>query len=361
MGSNVKILENKLKKLVGTKYCITCSSGTDALLMSLMAMNIKKNDIIFTSVYSYISTAEVIKLLGATPVFVDVDSETFNIDPSKLNTAIKATKLKNKKIYPLPKEVVGNKNKFNLKGIISPNLFGNPADYLNIKKIAKKNKLFIIEDAAQSLGAKLNNKFSGSFGDIGCTSFYPTKTLGAYGDGGAIFTNNSKIYKNLISIRVHGQTHKSGYFDRLGLTGRLDTLQASILLVKLKYFLNEIKLRKKISMNYKKLLADCKQVELPKNYKKSFSVWSLFTIKLLSEKIRDKVINNLKKNQISYGIYYKYPFHLQKVFSDYGYKKKDFPIAEKLSKTSISIPMDPYLNNNEIFKITKVIRRAVEK
>jgi len=207
LGKNISLLEKKIARYVNSRYCLSCSSGTDALLMSLMAYNIKSNDIIFTTSYSYISTAEVIKLLGAIPVFVDIDPKTYNIDPDDLDNIIKNIKKRNfsSKTPRLLKKL----KKINLKGIIGVNLFGNPYDFKKIRDIAKKNKLFLIEDAAQSFGSKYKNKFSGTLGDISCFSFYPTKSLSCYGDGGAITTNNKKLYNIIKSIRVHGKSFKN--------------------------------------------------------------------------------------------------------------------------------------------------------
>jgi dTDP-4-amino-4,6-dideoxygalactose transaminase len=307
--------------------------------MSLMAYNVKKNDIIFTTTYSYISTAEVIKLLGAKPFFVDIDPDTYNIDTNKLNEAIKSFKNK----------------KFNLRGVIGVNLFGNPFEYDKIRDITKKNNLFLIEDAAQSFGSKFKNRFSGTLGDISCFSFYPTKSLSCYGDGGAITTNNKKLYKLIKSIRVHGKSNFNNGFERLGLTGRLDNIQATVLLEKLKKFKKEENLRIKIAKIYNDSLSKVNSIKTQKINYLSKSTYSVFSLEFKNKKTKKIVLNNLKKNKIGFNIYYKKPMHLEKVFKEYNFKKGDFPVSEKLSENILSIPIDPYLNKKELKKIIKII------
>lgn len=352
LGNNVSLLENKIAKYVKSKYCVTCSSGTDALLMSLMAHNVKAEDIIFTTVYSYISTAEVIRILGAIPVFVDIDPRTYNIDPEKLQNTIDNIKNRVFKLN-IPK-ILKNISKINLKGIIAVNLFGNPFDYEKINKIAKNNNLFLVEDAAQSFGSKYKKKLSGTLGDISCFSFYPTKSLSCYGDGGAITTNNKQIYKILKSIRIHGRSEISGNFDRIGITGRLDTIQATILLEKLKNFNSEQKSRSRIAKIYYDEFKK-KNIKTQKVEKCSVSTFSVFSIEFPDTKFRNKIINKLKKNKIEYKIYYKKPMHLEKVFFDLGLKKNSFSVSEKLCRNILSIPIDPYMSKKDLNKIISVI------
>jgi len=353
LGNNVSLLENKIIKYVNAKYCVTCSSGTDALLMSLMAYNVKAGDIIFTTAYSYISTAEVIKILGAIPVFVDIDPRTYNIDPIKLQDTIQNIK---KKIFkPHISKILKNKNKINLRGIIAVNLFGNPIDYEKINKIAKQNNLFLVEDAAQSFGSKYKKKLSGTLGDISCFSFYPTKSLSCYGDGGAITTNNKKIYKILRSIRIHGRSEISGNFERIGITGRLDTIQATVLIEKLKNFKSEQKSRKRIAEIYQDGFKKTKNIKIQKIERYAVSTFSVFSLEFSSTKLRNEKINKLKKNKIGYNIYYKKPMHLEKVFSNLGLKKNSFPVSEKLSRNILSIPIDPYMSKKDVKKIISII------
>lgn len=353
LGNNVSVLELKIAKYVNAKYCVACSSGTDALLMSLMAKNVKAGDIIFTTAYSYISTAEVIRILGAIPVFVDIDPRTYNIDALKLQDTIQNIK---KKIFKsnIPK-ILKNISKINLKGIIAVNLFGNPINYEKINKIAKKNNLFLVEDAAQSFGSKYKKKLSGTLGDISCFSFYPTKSLSCYGDGGAITTNNKKIYKILRSIRIHGRSEVNGNFVRVGLTGRLDTIQATILLEKLKNFKSEQKSRLRIAKIYQNKFKKIKNIQTQKIEKYSTSTFSVFSIEFTNTKLRNKIINKLNKSKIGYNVYYKKPMHLEKVFSYLGHKVNSFPISEKLSKNILAIPIDPYMSKKHINKVMSVI------
>ena len=354
LGKNVSLLEKRIANYVNSKYCLTCSSGTDALLMSLMAYDIKANDVVITTAYSYISTAEVIKLLGAIPVFVDIDPNTYNIDPFKLNDVIQ--NIKDKIFTTNMPSVLKKLKKINLKGIIGVNLFGNPYNFKKISNIAKKNKLFLIEDAAQSFGSKYEDKVSGTLGDVSCFSFYPTKSLSCYGDGGAITTNSKKLFNALKSIRVHGKSNTSGDFNRLGLTGRLDTIQATVLLEKLKKFKIEQNLRIKIAKIYNKAFKDYKYIKTQKVQKFSKSTYSVFSIELISKRLKNRVVKNLKKNKIGFNIYYKKPMHLEKVFKEYNLKKNDFPISENLSQNILSIPIDPYIKKTEVKKIIQIIK-----
>jgi UDP-2-acetamido-2-deoxy-ribo-hexuluronate aminotransferase len=358
LGKNNNSLEDKISKYLKSKYCLTCSSGTDALLMSLLAIDIKPGDIVFTTVYSYISTAEVISLLGAIPVFVDIEEDSFNIDVIKLEKAIKYFYNK-KSNYPYPKIVNKNKKIHKLKGIVAVSLFGMPANFDQLKKISLKYNLPLIEDAAQSFGAEYFKKKSGNLGDISCLSFYPTKSLGCYGDGGAIVTNNKRIYDKLKSIRVHGQSKKIGNFDRIGITGRLDTIQATILLTKIKRFSKELENRTKIAKNYNHELKYLDKIKTPSFFKNLKSAWTVYTILLDTKKTRNKLINDLKKNKIQFGIYYKKPFHKQKVFKYLKLDESKFPVSENISKRCLSIPIDSYLTQNEQRKIINVIKKSI--
>ena len=266
MGPEVKQLEAKLAAYTGTKHAISCASGTDALLIALMAYGVKSGDAIFTTPFTFIATAEVISLLGATPVFVDIDPKTFNIDPKKLALAIQAVKTNDSSIYPLPiskkktpsplTERVGVRVKvFVPRGVIPVDLlFGLPADYDAIAAIAQENELFVIEDAAQSFGAKYKDKMSCSFGNIACTSFFPAKPLGCYGDGGMCFSNDDHLAEVMESIRVHGKGGHKYDNVRIGINGRLDTLQAAILLAKFDIFQEEVELRQAVAQHYTSLL-----------------------------------------------------------------------------------------------------------
>ena len=328
MGPEVHELEEKLADYCGVKHAISCSSGTDALLIPLMAWGIGPGDAVFTTPFTYVATAEVIALLGATPVFVDVYDSTFNIDCEKLEIAIQET-IKNGELNP--------------KAIVPVDLFGVPARYRIIDSIAKKYNLKVIEDGAQSFGASIGEKKVGTFGDVAATSFYPAKPLGCYGDGGAIFTNNDSLAEQCKAIRIHGTRSDKYNSEVIGLNGRLDSMQAAVLLEKLTIFDEELEMRNKVNDYYRKFLNNAQYI--PQNY---HSAHALFSITLGSHKKREELVDKLTKNDIPNVIYYKYPIHLMKGFNYLGYKDGDFPISENLSETIVSLPMHPYLSETEI-------------
>ena len=333
MGPEVDELEEKLADYCGVKHAISCSSGTDALLIPLMAWGIGPGDAVFTTPFTYHATAEVISILGATPVLVDVYESTFNIDCEKLEIAIKRV-IKDGKLNP--------------KAIIPIDLFGVPARYRLIEDLAKKYDLKVIEDAAQSFGASIRNQKVGTFGDVAATSFYPAKPLGCYGDGGAIFTNNDDLAEQCKAIRIHGTTTDRYHSELIGLNGRLDSMQAAVLLEKLTIFDEELDLRQNISNQYRDHIDNYQYI--PNDYVSSYA---LFSIVLDSEGERNKKIEKLKENQIPTVVYYKYPIHLMKGFDYLQYKDGDFPISENLSKTILSLPMHPYLHQKEIDQVIK--------
>ena len=342
-GPEVFELEVKLATYSGTKYCVSCSSGTDALLMSLMAKKIGLGDAVFTTPFTFIAAAEVIQLLGATPIFVDILDSTFNIDPTKLEIAIDACQSKGELIP---------------KAIIPVDIFGLPAEYEMIEKIGNKFDLCIIEDAAQSFGGKIKNKKACSFGDIGTTSFFPAKPLGCYGDGGAIFTSDQEIAELLISIRNHGEGDSKYDNIRIGLNGRLDAIQAAILLEKIKIFPEELRQRHTIAKKYSKNLSEyftCQHV--PEEYE---SAWAQFSILALNSKERSRCMKNLKDSGIPTAIYYPKPLHLQKAFSNLDYEVGDFPVSESISQRIFSLPMHPYLNDKDINLICDILIRCKE-
>ena len=337
MGPEVHELEEKLADYCGVKHAISCSSGTDALLIPLMAWGIGPGDAVFTTPFTYVATAEVIALLGATPVFVDVYDSTFNIDCEKLEVAIQDT-IKNGELTP--------------KAIIPVDLFGIPARYRLIDGIANKYDLKVIEDAAQSFGGSIGSKKVGTFGDIAATSFYPAKPLGCYGDGGAMFTNDDSLAEKCRAIRIHGTSTDKYNSEVIGLNGRLDSMQAAVLLEKLTIFDEELEMRNKVNDYYRKYLNNAQYI--PENYN---SAHALFSITLGSHKKREELLDRLKKNNIPSVVYYKYPIHLMKGFSYLGYKDGDFPISENLSQTIVSLPMHPYLTEMDIDLIIKTLKK----
>jgi UDP-2-acetamido-2-deoxy-ribo-hexuluronate aminotransferase len=330
MGPEVKELEQRLAEYVGMKHGIACSSGTDALLLALLAYGVGPGDAILTVPFTFIATAEVVSLLGATPVFVDVDPISFNLDPEKLPAAIR--KAESLGLTP--------------KGIIPVDIFGLTADYDPINTFAKQHGLFDLEDAAQSFGAEYKGKKACSLGDVTCTSFFPAKPLGCYGDGGMSFTNDDDLAEKMRSFLVHGKgTHK---YDntRIGINARLDTLQAAILIEKFEIFPEEVELRQGVAQNYTDLLAAIKGTNLTtphvaKGYK---SGWAQYSILAQDTNQRAKIQSGLSENGIPTAIYYPTPLHLQTAFKNLGYQEGDFPISEDCSQRIFSVPMHPYLS-----------------
>ena len=301
MGPEVAELETRLAHYTGTKHCISCANGTDAILMALMALGVGRGDIVFAPTFTFVATAEVISLLGAIPYFVDVEEHSFNIDPVDLERQIaRAKKAQNGE----------------LKGIIVVDLFGQPADYTTISAIAKRNHLFVIEDSAQAFGAEYQTKKTCSFGDVGTTSFFPAKPLGCYGDGGAIFCSDDGIAERLRSIRVHGQGKHKYENVRIGLNGRLDTMQAAVLLAKLEVFEDERRQRDAVAERYHHGLRGLQEagiVSLPLLEPDRSSVWAQYTI-TLKKSAREEVIGRLKTTGIPTMVYYPIPLHLQAAF-----------------------------------------------
>lgn len=338
MGPEVSELEKRLAEYTGVKHVISCSSGTDALLMPLMAWGIGPGDAVFTSTFTFFATAEVISFLGAIPVFVDVEPDTFNISPEKLEQAI----IK-----------IRDNSTLNPKAIIPVDIFGVPADYNAIAQIAEKYGLLVMEDAAQSFGATYDGKKACSFGNVATTSFYPAKPLGCYGDGGAIFTNDDELKDILESIRVHGQGSDKYENVRIGINGRLDTIQAAILLEKLAIFDNEMVARQHVAEKYRELLSDKIQIQtIPDNIA---SAYAQYTLLAESAEHKETIIKRLKESDIPITIYYPIPMHRQKAFEHMRYNPAYYEIAESISPRVFSIPFHPYLTDDEIKFISEKI------
>ncbi len=338
MGPQIIELEQKLAEYAGVDYCVSCSSGTDALVMPLMAYEIGIGDAVFVPAFTFFATAESVSIVGATPVFIDIDS-SFNIDVEKLENAIIQTI---------------NENKLKAKAIMAVDLFGLIPDFEKINSIAKKYNLILIEDAAQSFGANRNGKKSCSFGDCAATSFFPAKPLGCYGDGGAIFTNDKDLYEKLLSVRVHGQNNDNKYENiRIGLNGRMDTIQAGILLAKLTIFDEEIQKRQDVSKLYNEHLAG--KVITPEIPENCISAYAQYTVLAKDKSHRDEIISKLKENNIPTAVYYPIPLHLQKAYTNLGYKSGDMPVSEQFSERVFSLPFHPYLTEEEIKLICGLI------
>jgi UDP-2-acetamido-2-deoxy-ribo-hexuluronate aminotransferase len=336
MGPEVRELEDKLAAYVGVKHAISCSSGTDALLMPLMADGVGPGDAVFTTPFTFIATAEVIQLLGATPVFVDIDPQTFNLDPEALAAAIAELRRNPKTAQLRP------------RGVIPVDLFGQPADYDRLNALARKHDLFVLEDAAQSFGASYHGKRAGALAAVAATSFFPAKPLGGYGDGGAIFTDRDELAATLRSIRVHGEGRDRYENVRLGLNGRLDSLQAAVLLVKLEIFDQEVVARQEVARRYQEGLQGV--VEVPRVAPGCTSVWAQFSV--LSEH-REALQARLKEAGVPTAVYYPRPLHLQGAFAHLHHREGDFPVSEAVARRIFSLPMHPYLGEAEQQRIIK--------
>jgi len=329
LGPEVGELEEKLSEYVGVKHTIGVANGTDALQLSLMALDVGPGDAVFTTTFTFFATAEAISLAGAHPVFVDIDPETYNINPAKLDEVIAKTIAE---------------DKFKPRALIAVDLFGLPADYDALSTIAGKYGLSIIEDAAQGLGGSINGKMAGSFGDIAATSFFPAKPLGCYGDGGAVFTDNDERAEKIKSLHVHGQGVDKFDNVRIGLNSRLDTIQAAILLEKLAEFPRELELRQKIANRYSVALKN--RFHIPNLPNGHISSWAQYTLRT-KEGMREAYMEKLKSAGIPSAIYYGKGMHEQTAFSTLGYKKGDYPVAEGMSSTVFSLPMHPYLDETD--------------
>jgi UDP-2-acetamido-2-deoxy-ribo-hexuluronate aminotransferase len=342
MGPEVLELEHRLAEYVGVRHAVTCSSGTDALLMPLMAYGVHPGDAIFTTPFTFVATAEVIQLLGATPVFVDVEARTFNLDPDALAATITGLSRNPKTAHLRP------------RGIIPVDLFGHPADYDRLNALAAEHGLFVLEDAAQSFGGTYKGKRAGALAEVAATSFFPAKPLGCYGDGGAVFTDDDGLAEVMRSIRIHGQGRDKYENVRIGLNGRLDTLQAAILLVKLEIFAQEVLAREQAARRYHELLKPW--VETPDVAPECTSVWAQYSV--LSEQ-RAAIQRRLQEAGIPSAIYYPLPLHLQKAFKHLGCRQGDFPVSEFLAGRIFSLPMHPYLKAEQQEQIAAVVRSAL--
>ncbi len=353
MGPEIKTLESRLAEYVGVKHAIGCASGTDALLMALLACKVGPGDAVFTTPFTFIATAEVISLLGAVPVFVDIDSESFNIDPARLDRAVSALISNDSDVHPLP--ITHYPSAITPKGVIGVDIFGLPADYERIGSVAQEHDLFVIEDAAQSFGAQLNGTKACSFGNIACTSFFPAKPLGCYGDGGMCFTDDDELSAVMASLRVHGKGDHKYDNVRIGINGRLDSLQAGILLAKFDIFPEEVELRQQVANRYATLLGPLSPIKVPSVPPGATSAWAQYSVLATDDPQRTELQNNLKEAGIPTAIYYPQPLHLQSAFSSLGYQKGDFPISENCARRIFSLPMHPYLTAEEQMKIADVI------
>lgn len=334
MGPEVTELEERLAGYVGAKHCVSASSGTDTLLIAMMALGIGRGDEVITTPFTFIATGEMIALLGATPVFVDIDPQTYNIDAAKVESAITSR----------------------TRAIMPVSLYGQCVDFDTINAIAEKHGLPVIEDGAQSFGAKYKGRYSCGLSTIGSTSFFPSKPLGAYGDGGALFTDDDSLAKAMREIRVHGQDRRY-HHPQIGINGRLDTLQAAVLLAKMERFDWEVEQRANIGAKYSELIADaCPDIVTPYIAPHNISVYAQYTIQVND---REALIQRLNALGVPTAIHYPIPLHLQPAFDCLGLKKGTFPIAEGCGERVMSLPMGPDLTQAQQLSIVESLRNAL--
>ena len=337
-GEPVSRLEKRLADYVGVKHCISCANGTDALLLALMAWGVGEGDAVFVPDFTFFSTAEVVPWVNAVPVFVDIDADTFNMSPQDLEAAIKKVK-KEGRLTP--------------RAVIVVDLFGQPAEYEKIRQIAAQHDLLLLEDGAQGFGGKIGEKRACSFGDISTTSFFPVKPLGCYGDGGAVFTDNDEWAALIRSYKVHGKG--SGKYDnvRIGMNSRLDTIQAAVLLEKLCFFDEELEeMNRMASLYTERLQGSVKTPIIRQGY---YSSWAQYTVQLADEWQREETMRKLKAAEIPSVIYYEKPMHMQTVFADISRESTRCPITERICATCLSLPMHPYLREEEVQTICSVL------
>ena len=341
MGGAIGALEDQLASFCGTKYCLTCGSGTEALQIPLMAYGLKESDAVFVPSFTFFASAESVNLAGGTPVFVDID-DAFNMDPASLEREI---------------ERVEAEGELNPRGVVVVDLFGRSADYDLIEPIVSKRGMFLLEDTAQGFGGALRGKRNGSFGDVGATSFFPAKPLGCYGDGGAIFTDDDDLYEVMKSIRVHG--HGSDKYDniRLGLNGRMDTIQAAVVLAKLGVFEQELQSRQKVAGWYTERLSE--HFKTPAIDEDHFSAWAQYTLLAEDSDQRARIMSRLAEKDIPTMVYYPIPLHKQTAYRNLGYGEEKLPVCEKVANQVFSVPMHPYLTEDEVAFICDALIAAV--
>jgi len=353
MGKEVAELENSLAEYVNVRHVISCSSGTDALLITLLAWGVGPGHAVFTTPFTFIATAEVISLLGATPVFVDIDPSTFNLDPAKLRQAVQGVLDSKDHDGPLPRQAL--EGKLTPKAIIPVDLYGLPYDADSIQAIADEFNLLVLEDAAQGFGGQYHGRMAGSLGNAGATSFFPAKPLGCYGDGGAVFTDDDALADILRSVRIHGKGVHKYENIRIGINGRLDTLQAAVLLAKMEIFPDEVERRQKVAAAYSELLAGIPDLTVPSVPQGCRSVYAQYTVE---HPERDRLAAELKTADIPTMVYYPKPLHRQEAFSSLGYGHDDFPSTNRASDRVLSLPMHPYLDRPTQERIAEILRKT---
>lgn len=339
MGPEVAELEEKLAAYAGTKHAFTCASGTDALLIPLMAYGLEKNDAVFVPSFTFFASAESITLAGGTPVFVDIDEESFNIDVEHLQKEINR---------------VLDEGKLTPRGILPVDLFGRLANYDAIEEVADKHGLFVLEDACQGFGASSKQRRACSFGNVAATSFFPAKPLGCYGDGGAIFTDDDDLAQIIASIRVHGQGVDKYDNVRIGVNGRFDTIQAAVILAKLEVFDSELEERQRVAKYYTENLSDA--LIAPSIPTHETSAWAQYTLVAKDGTQRDRILAGMKEQNIPSAVYYPVPIHLSTAYQNLGYREVSLPVSEDLASRVFSLPMHPYLEKDDMDKVIAAVR-----
>jgi dTDP-4-amino-4,6-dideoxygalactose transaminase len=357
MGPEVAELEGRLAAFCGAAHCVSCASGTEALIMALMAWGIGPGDAVFVPPFTFFATAEAVALLGATPVMVDIDRETFNISVSDLEKAITAVQRRDAALYPIPKQAV--QKQLRARAVIPVDLFGQPAEYDELLPLAKKYALLTLEDAAQAFGAEYRGRKACALGcHVAATSFFPAKPLGCYGDGGALFTEDADLADVLRSIRVHGRGDDKYDNARVGLNGRLDTLQAAILLAKLDVISDEIVARQRVAAMYAERLDAVPGLTLPRVRDGRLSVYAQYCV-LIADKKRDRVSAFLKERGVPVNIYYPRPLHMLRAFHGLGYAPEDMPRALAASRAILALPFHPYMTATDMDAVAGAITEAL--
>ena len=341
-GPDVQQFQQEMAAYIGARYCIACGNGTDALQAAMMALDLQPGDEVITTPFTFVATVEVISLLKLKPVLVDVESGTFNLDPSQLGRVLTSR----------------------TRAIVPIHLFGQAADMYRITKFAKKNNLYLIEDNAQALGADYRLpdgavKKTGTLGDIGCTSFFPSKNLGAYGDGGALYTDDEALALKIGSILNHGMT-KRYHYDHIGVNSRLDTIQAAILRVKLKHLDEYNRARQKVAKAYDEAFSEIAGLRIPERNPDSEHIFHQYTLQVVEDR-RDALKEHLNRHDVPAMIYYPVPLHLQKAYAGLGYGEGDFPVTETLCRTVLSLPIHTEMDDDQLSHIISTVKQFFSK
>lgn len=342
-GPEIGELESRLASYAGAGHAIACASGTDALMMAMLALNVRPGDAVLVPGYTFVATAEAVALLGAAPVFLDVRTEDFNLDPAAVRVGVAAAKEAG--LRPV--------------GVVAVDLFGHLADYRAIEPVAEEHGLWLVCDAAQSFGASREGRRAGSIGAIATTSFYPSKPLGCYGDGGAVLTGDGALAEAMLELRDHGRSAATGEHVRVGLTGRIDTLQAAVLLEKLAVFDEEIEMRGRVAERYQELIEDgVGGVAVPAAQSGAVSTWAQYTVRL-PVGCRDAVQQRMARAGVNTAVHYRTPLYRQPAYSGFPVAGGHLPVADALSETVLSLPMHAYLSEGDQERVVAALTTAL--